>query len=380
MKKLIYLIVLASILGLVLAGCSLLSNIGQVPSTNQSGMTYLTKGGPTEAEAESFPLYAGQDWLVGEVLVWDNGETLCVKYQLNEDALAEGWLLYETHLAIAADLSGIPRNKAGNPKVGNFPYGNDELGGVAEDGPYCIPIGDGEGELDVECGDKLVIAAHAVIEKTECVLTVQAPYSASSILDYEQGLQINGSAVKSERSVPENALFYETGQKEDNFFSLGFGGWMILEFGCHITNGEGNDVRVVEDTWGTYPLEKANVYASQDNISWTLLGEADNVSRNTGDNIHTFFEFDLGDLEWATYIKVEDTTDKTIWEIRPTADGYDLNAVLALHDCEVCTTYKETAWAADAEIDGDEEGTIQFVADGKSWATYFEYTVECCWE
>ena len=44
MKKLSYLIVLALILGLTLAGCTLLSNISQVPATDQSGITYLTKG------------------------------------------------------------------------------------------------------------------------------------------------------------------------------------------------------------------------------------------------------------------------------------------------------------------------------------------------
>jgi hypothetical protein len=42
MKKLSYLIVLTLILGLVLTGC-LLSNVGQVPATEQSGITYLTK-------------------------------------------------------------------------------------------------------------------------------------------------------------------------------------------------------------------------------------------------------------------------------------------------------------------------------------------------
>ena len=44
MKKLSYLIVLALILGLVLSGCSLLSNVGQVPTNEQSGISYLTKG------------------------------------------------------------------------------------------------------------------------------------------------------------------------------------------------------------------------------------------------------------------------------------------------------------------------------------------------
>ena len=46
MKKLSYLIVLALILGLVLAGCTFLSNIGQAPTTEQSGTSYLTKGVP----------------------------------------------------------------------------------------------------------------------------------------------------------------------------------------------------------------------------------------------------------------------------------------------------------------------------------------------
>ncbi|MBE3085146.1 MAG: LamG domain-containing protein [Bacteroidetes bacterium] len=46
MKKLVYLIVLALILGLVLTGCSLLSNVGQTPATEQGSITYLTKNGP----------------------------------------------------------------------------------------------------------------------------------------------------------------------------------------------------------------------------------------------------------------------------------------------------------------------------------------------
>ena len=45
MKKLSYLIVLVVILGLVLTGC-LLSNVGQVPTSEQSGIAYLSKGVP----------------------------------------------------------------------------------------------------------------------------------------------------------------------------------------------------------------------------------------------------------------------------------------------------------------------------------------------
>ena len=163
MKKLIYLIVLTLILGLVLTGC-LLSNVGQVPTTGQSGIAYLTKG--IEAVPNKYPLYAGQDWLVGEVLVWSDDTQVCVRYELNEGALEEGWLIYETHLAVAASIAGIPVNKSDNPKVGKFPYGYDDIGGE-EFYEECIPFGTEEGELDVDCDETLVIAAHAVVEKHE---------------------------------------------------------------------------------------------------------------------------------------------------------------------------------------------------------------------
>jgi len=181
MKKYIYLIVLALILGLVLTGCSLLSNISQVPATNQSGITYLTKGG-TEAEPIPFPLYAGQDWLVGEVLVWNNGLELCVKYRLFDgsvgdpkDVVGDGWLLYETHWAVGVtestepaeiDVSDIPQTKKGNPIPGQFPYGDDNLGGVEFD-EECISfkvLGE-EIEKEIGCNTNLVIAAHAVVGK-----------------------------------------------------------------------------------------------------------------------------------------------------------------------------------------------------------------------
>jgi hypothetical protein len=58
MKKLSYLIVLALTLGLVLTGCSLLSNISQVPATDQSGITYLTKS-ESDVECLAAPAVAG---------------------------------------------------------------------------------------------------------------------------------------------------------------------------------------------------------------------------------------------------------------------------------------------------------------------------------
>jgi len=58
MKKLIYLIVLALILGLVLTGCSLLSNLGQVPANDQSEVSSLTKG-DSDVDCPAAPAVAG---------------------------------------------------------------------------------------------------------------------------------------------------------------------------------------------------------------------------------------------------------------------------------------------------------------------------------
>jgi len=181
MKKLIYLIVLALILGLVLTGC-LLSNVGQVPSTGQSGINYLTKH--TEDAPQETTLFAGQTINVGTVSVWNDADYLYVKYELNQGTIDEDWCLTETHLAVVIDEDDFPTNKAGNPKVGHFPYqcsynGSEWVFQIKEDGntsagcdadglteacltaiTYTIPL-----DWGPDIG--LFIAAHAVIERTE---------------------------------------------------------------------------------------------------------------------------------------------------------------------------------------------------------------------
>jgi len=102
-------------------------------------------------------LLAGQDILAGTVTVSYDGVKLCVTYETEDD-----WKLVETHFVIAASPEEIPQNKKGNPKVGHFPYGDDELGeydaednliGGADSYEECI-------EIDLEVGT-YIIAAHA---------------------------------------------------------------------------------------------------------------------------------------------------------------------------------------------------------------------------
>jgi len=62
MKKYVYLIIIVLVSSLVLTGCTLLSNISQVPATEQSGITSLTKGDLNlnyEEECLAAPAVAG---------------------------------------------------------------------------------------------------------------------------------------------------------------------------------------------------------------------------------------------------------------------------------------------------------------------------------
>jgi hypothetical protein len=303
-------------------------------------VTDLIAGGGNEASAVD----------VGDIEVWNDVDNLYVKY-----TTIDGWVLAETHLDVKCDLEEIPQtqpnkngNGGGNPIPGHFMDVMEHDPAVTE---YMVTVDLG----DLDCED-VFIAAHAVVQKETVV--AEAPYYASTVLTYSQGLRKDGTPVRTERSVPEQGLVFETGQYESNFFSLGFGGWMVAEFSCDIRNGEGNDVKIIEDTWGSYPLEEAEVYASQDGMTWILLGTADNTN---SEGIHTLSEFDLCDLEWARYIKVVDTTDSAVHN--NAADGYDLNAIEVLQDC--VEIEDETAWGAGLEFNID-----------KNWATYFTYTVQ----
>lgn len=187
MKKLYYLIILTVILGLVLTGC-LLSNVGQVPTTEQSGIAYLTKHTVGDPFVNEDLIADGRDSAidVGDVLVWNDGDYLYVKY----DTTAGDWVLTETHLAVVTNPDDFPMTKTDNPKVGKFPYqccyydetegewlfvkkpetleGRCDAGGtdLLTEITYTIPLSE-IGEEGVILGDDLYIAAHAVVQKCE---------------------------------------------------------------------------------------------------------------------------------------------------------------------------------------------------------------------
>jgi len=147
---------------------------------------------------------------------------------------------------------------------------------------------------------------------------------ATGVLSHSQGLNSLGQSVSADRSDPTRALGApeRTGTDEPiTFFSLGFGGHIVLEFAA-FRNGPGADILVVNASRDSpcceeHP-EKVRVEASQDGAHWFPAEPAVGCLDS---------EFDLGPLEWAKYLRLTDASDPSDPAFVAVNDGYDLDGV-----------------------------------------------------
>ncbi|WP_034258472.1 hypothetical protein [Altibacter lentus] len=93
-------------------------------------------------------LMAGQNMYAGTVNVEYIDGTIVVTYASEGD-----WGIDETHLFVG-DLSNLPVNGGGNPKIGKFPYKGTHPAGTTTVTVITIPAASGE------C---VTVAAHAVV-------------------------------------------------------------------------------------------------------------------------------------------------------------------------------------------------------------------------
>lgn len=144
---------------------------------------------------------------------------------------------------------------------------------------------------------------------------------------FQQGLTHGGQPVPANRSDPKKA---EVAQKNDvagtiNFYSLGFGGYITLKSSCAVKNGDGNDIKVWETTYGAQPIntfsDRARVYASQDGVNFIYLGMA------TYDGS---FDLQTAGLNWAQYFRIVDATVDA--PSNPAnADAFDVDGIEVLN-------------------------------------------------
>lgn len=162
--------------------------------------------------------------------------------------------------------------------------------------------------------------------------------AGGTIISFDQGTRKDGKRISRLRSNPYRALGNPNERKFFDFVSLGFGGSITIELNTEIfDNNEVNEFAVIESTGlfhnipCTYFPESAEVFASQDGITFVSLG----TTCQDG-------EFDLatGNLPSAKYIKIVDNSDKKVFPWF--ADGFDLDAIICLENGENTLT-KQTA-------------------------------------
>lgn len=145
---------------------------------------------------------------------------------------------------------------------------------------------------------------------------------ADAVVSSAQGNTKGGqpvSIVNPLRSNPQAAVGpAELDYNDTSFFSLGFGGSIVLRF----DNGVRDGVLVVETTnvEPVYPVEKVNVEVSPDGTTWTSAGV---VSQDGQVSMPET-------VSCVNYVRLTDASDPNDFS-EDTADAYDVDGVQALN-------------------------------------------------
>ena len=177
--------------------------------------------------------------------------------------------------------------------------------------------------IDTEEGEDYHCVAFNVPTETPPPQCVEEPNGswADEVVSSEQGNRKDGSDVLAGRSNPEDVLGTSDWSSggTDGFFSLGFGGSIVVSFDSFVPDVEGNDISIHEATNGTYPSETVSVEVSQDGVNWELVGAVDNTPTTT------YLDFSSTGLAWIKFVKITDTSNPALHT--NDADGFDLDAV-----------------------------------------------------
>lgn len=175
---------------------------------------------------------------------------------------------------------------------------------------------------------------------------------ADTVEEYEQELRKNGTAItdplRTNPATTTGPADWVSGGSS-GFFSLGFGGYVVVSFDNYVPNVPGNDLTIYEATNGNYPTESAKIEISQDGDVWYLVG----IATNTPPSRTASFDIATTGLAWFKYVKVTDTTAPG--PLEATADGFDLDAVRATESrCDE----PETPGRCVVKVVSDESNTV----------------------
>lgn len=220
MKKLIYFFGLIIAGTIVFNGCQNLIHDNELDQMIQSETYHKTVA---EDGSCTFPMLAGQDIDIGTVtLTWVTNSSVEVVYEITDPL----YCMYEIHLDLQADPDNFPHTKKGNPKVGLFAYGDDELDCVDTWPSGEINLFDAD--IGWGYGMPVFVAAHAAVIKngTQPILYATEYISGANPVK-ERILGIYTDATSAEvlyKEIPwTNAFYTQNGNAYENgyfYFSI----------------------------------------------------------------------------------------------------------------------------------------------------------------
>jgi hypothetical protein len=334
-----------------------------------------------EPVVTSYPLFAGQTWQVGVILVTNTAGKICVEYKLFDSVLAAGWRLTETHLAIATSANGIPQTKTGNPIPGQFPYSRSYDPGVSSD-KYCI---------DWSCapGANIIIAAHAVVNKPSTSHLEYGSFCVASGANTKLGDAVtpatlcwvhplwNSSLRDAATDAPSDLSTYASWVWDTLYNPAPRNGDLVdlyhefqLPDGAAITSGE---LQIAADNAFSWKLNGgaftdvnlAGDWRSQSVFSWPTYVIDPNMSG--WKKVYTYdVKSQLSPLANALYV----TGVNAAWD----TDDPTVNPAGVLY--KLCGTWEKEVSDNNSANDTAWGGTENF--KGKNWAKYMTYTCQRC--
>ncbi|MCA1807398.1 MAG: T9SS type A sorting domain-containing protein, partial [Actinobacteria bacterium] len=277
---------------------------------------------------------------------------------------------------------------------GVFADGFFTISGLAAD-TYTVNISDAKNCGPAQVTFEIEEPAELVIDNVDVIVPdcapdnfpgCETPWAVSVVEDMTiEGYSTYGDGtVSANRRVIENVLGEPdfTNSPPITYVSLGFGGQLVMEAGCEIVNGEGDDFEVVETSYGqnncaNYP-EKADVWVAQTiDGPWSYLGEtclsgAFDLSNGVDDSGAPFV------LDWARYVKVVDATNPDDFS---NGDGFDLNGIHIFNTPEAPIT-AELEITITPEVEGaiytilnaaGEVVDINNISENGTYTIFFEY-------
>ncbi len=273
----------------------------------------------------------------------------CVKD--NEDGTFTANFGYENRLDIDQELDRSDLHPDDGAVIGTPPY---TLLSGRHDHAFTVTAPNGSNIVWTAKADDVTKTSTAADD-----YPVECPVScyAASVVSYSPGLRKDNLPVLPERSDPTKALGIPQNNDSLNFVSLGFGGELVLGFDQIIQNIDGDDISVVETSFGSpscssYP-ETIRMYVSPDGSNWTDLGTGCLDSN-----------FELGSVADARYVRLVDITDRNAFSGGSTVDGFDVDGVMSLSCDEPPPPPEETTIIAHKIVCEDESDLPNWGAGG----------------